>query len=149
MDERDLQVLRNQILRVAERDPVVRGGDPKDVRALARVHEAGAAVVRDADRHVVALGQLPGRVDAGAVGYQRERTGVERAPGVRHRAAGGEVVVVELHHEPVALGADENAAAAVQVARRELDSVPDRLRDVGAARDRHVDGDHDLADPLG
>ena len=58
------------------------------------------------------------------------------------------MVVVELDHEPVAVRADEGPAAAVEVARRELHSVADGLCDVRAAGDRHVDGDHDLADPL-
>ena len=46
--ERDLQLLRDQVLGEAERNAVVRRGDPEDVRPLLRVDEALVAVVDDA-----------------------------------------------------------------------------------------------------
>src|SRR5206468_3003750 len=67
VQEPDPQVLRDQILGVAERDPVVRRRDPEDVRPLLWVDEPRAAVVDDADRNVVPVRDLPGRVDAGAI----------------------------------------------------------------------------------
>jgi hypothetical protein len=141
--QRDLQLLRDQVLRVAEGDPVVRRRDPEDVRPRGRVHEAGAAVVHDADGDAVAPGELPGRVDPGPVRHDRDRVGVERPPRVLHGLAGGEVVVVERDAKQIALVPDADAAAGVEARGRELDPLADRLRDVRAARDRHVDGNHE------
>ena len=85
--KRDLELLRDQVLRVAERDPAIRGRDPEDVRPLLHVNEPGAAVVGDAHRNPVAARELPGRVDPRAVGDHRQRVRIERAPCVLDRPA--------------------------------------------------------------
>ena len=145
MQQADLEPLRDQVLGKAERDPVVRGRDPEDVGALRSVDEPGAAVVGDADRDVVAVGELPGRVDPRAVSDDRDRAGVQRTAGVLDGLPRREVVVVELHREAVGVRADDDPATGVQAVRREGDAVPDGLSHVRAARDGDVDGDDDLA----
>jgi hypothetical protein len=147
-EQRDLQLLGDQVLRVPEGDAMVRRRDAEDVQPRLGVDEARAAVVGDADRDAVVLGELPGRVDAGPVRDDRDRAGVERAPGVLDGLPRGEVVVVELDPHAVALVTDADAAAGVETRGRELHALADRLRDVRAAGDRHVDGDRDLAGGL-
>jgi hypothetical protein len=61
---------------------------------------------------------------------------------------GGEVVVVGFHGQPVGARAEPEAAGAVQVRSGELDALLDRLRDVRAAGQRHVDRDHQTAAAL-
>ena len=145
VQQADLESLRDQVLRKAECDPVVRRRDPEDVGALRSVDEARAAVVGDADRDVVAVGELPGRVDPCAVGDDRDRAGVERAAGVLDGLPRREVVVGELHRDAVGVRADDDPATGVQVVRRQGDAVADGLGHVRAAGDGDVDGDDDLA----
>jgi hypothetical protein len=83
---------------------------------VSAVDEAGAAVVGDADRHPIALGDLPRGVDACSVGDDRDRVRIERPTRVLDRLPRREVVVVELDGDPVALLARPDAAARVQVA---------------------------------
>jgi len=145
-EQGDLQLLRHQVLRVAERDAVVRRRDPEHVGARLRVDEAGAAVVGDADRHPIALGDLPRGVDACSVGDDRDRVRIERPTRVLDRLPRREVVVVELDGDPVALLACPDAAARVQVRGRQLEALANRLRDVRTPRHRDVDGHGQVAE---
>jgi hypothetical protein len=138
----DLQALRDQVLGVAEGDPVVRRRDAEDVRALGGVHEPSAAVIGDADGtwSRFAIPQVASTVPS---------VTIATAPSLARRVCidglpGGEVVVIELHREVVRVRADDDSTARVEVVRGERDAVADRLGDVGAAADRDVDGDHDL-----
>src|SRR5207248_7211732 len=124
VEQPDLEALRDQVLRVAEGDAVVGRRDPEDVRPLRRVDGPAGAVVGDADRDALLLCELPGRGGAGAVREDRDRAGVERAPGVLDSLASGAMVVVELGLECVALLTDQDAATrAADVRGSELNAV--------------------------
>ena len=59
VDEGQLQALRDRVFGEPERDAAIRRRDAVDVRPLLEIDEAPAAVVRDADRDVRVVRDLP------------------------------------------------------------------------------------------
>ena len=96
MDDRELEALRDQVLREPEGDPVVGRRDPEDVWARLRVDDSVAAFEDDADRDARASGDPPRRVDAGSLVDDRDRVVVDRAAHVRNGAGRRESAVERL-----------------------------------------------------
>ncbi len=136
-DQRDLQLLRDQVLGEAEGHAVVGRRDAKDVRPLGRVDEALAALVGDCERDVLVARDLPGGVDAGAFVDDRDRAVGDRLADVADRGARGEARVVALDPEAVLDAVDLDAG----LRSGELGAVGDRLPDVRRPRERRVDRD--------
>ena len=138
-DQRDLQLLRDQVLGEAVRHAVVGRRDAEDVRPLGRVDEALAALVGDCERDVFVARDLPGSVDAGALVDDCDRAVGDRLADVADGAARGEARVVALDAESV----PDAVCPYAGLGRGERGAVGDRLADVRRPRERRIDGDRD------
>ena len=81
-----LQAFRDQVLGEPERDPVIGGRDPEDVRPRRRVDDLVAAFEDDADRDAALRCDAPRRVDARSL-RRRSRLRAGRLPGGRSQTA--------------------------------------------------------------
>ena len=143
-DDRDLEMLRDQVLGQPERDAVVARRDPEHIPPRLRVDDPFAALEDDADRHACVSRDPPGRIDAGALVDDRDRVLGDRAPDVRDGAGGGERAVECLDLQVVRHSADADALR-VDLASGEPRAVLDRPAEIRGARERRVDGDRERA----
>ncbi len=109
MDDRQLDVLRDQVLGQPECDPVVARRDPEDVRPCLRVDDSFATLEHDADRNAAARGDPPRCVDTRSLVDDRDGMVVDCPAHVRDGARGRERAVERLDPQVVRRIADPDA----------------------------------------
>jgi hypothetical protein len=142
VQQRNVELLWEQVLGEPERDPVVGRRDAKHVRPRRRVDDLAAALEHDADRDAPASGDAPGGIDTCSLVDDRDGVVVDGAAHVRHRLGGRETAVGGADRQGVAPPADRDARG-VDLTCREPRSVLDRPPEVGGARERSVHHDEE------